>query len=252
MRSALRSLLSLILVPLGVSIPGSLAAATVEPAPGETLPPADLVVLTVDPARPGARGRLGRLERVAPGLAAEISALQLVAPPSRRDLNAADPSTLEVRTQGLASVLPTAPAESGLERVDRSSAFELEATARELLAAVDEAAAAEPPSGEEPAVVDLNTATSLELMRLPGIGPGRAKDIIRYRRAHPFRRTSELLRVAHQGRGPAHPCQGEAIRSDRLAARAAGGAASGRVFRVEPGQRPWRVALLWISTLPED
>lgn len=47
---------------------------------------------------------------------------------------------------------------------------------------------AEPP-------LDLNSAPMVELLRLPGIGPKRAEDIIRYRLTHGFRRREDLLRI---------------------------------------------------------
>ena len=43
--------------------------------------------------------------------------------------------------------------------------------------------------------VDLNQASTTELMQLPGVGQKRALDIINYRTAHPFRRPTELLKI---------------------------------------------------------
>ena len=48
---------------------------------------------------------------------------------------------------------------------------------------------------DEPRVIDLNRATMQELMQLPGVGTKRAEEILRYRLAHPFRRTSDLMRI---------------------------------------------------------
>ena len=48
---------------------------------------------------------------------------------------------------------------------------------------------------DEPHTVDLNRATQQELMGLPGVGAKRAAEILRYRIAHPFRRTSDLMRI---------------------------------------------------------
>ncbi len=43
--------------------------------------------------------------------------------------------------------------------------------------------------------IDLNQAPVTELMRLPGCGRKRAEAITAYRAHHPFRTTSEVLRV---------------------------------------------------------
>jgi competence protein ComEA len=51
-------------------------------------------------------------------------------------------------------------------------------------------------------VVDLNTATEAELLRLPGIGPAKARAIVAYRQSRgPFASVEEVLRVP--GIGPA-------------------------------------------------
>ena len=55
-----------------------------------------------------------------------------------------------------------------------------------------------PPTADRP--VDLNRASIAELLRLPGIGASRTREIIRYRRGHQFKRTSELLRIPGIGR----------------------------------------------------
>jgi competence protein ComEA len=53
----------------------------------------------------------------------------------------------------------------------------------------------------EPTLVNLNTATEAELMRLPGIGPSRARAIIEFREAHRgFYSVSQLLRIKGIGR----------------------------------------------------
>jgi competence ComEA-like helix-hairpin-helix protein len=49
--------------------------------------------------------------------------------------------------------------------------------------------------------LDLNSAPAVELLKLPGIGPRRAEQIIRYRLVHGFRRKADLLRVRGIGRG---------------------------------------------------
>ena len=53
-----------------------------------------------------------------------------------------------------------------------------------------------------PAALDLNSATADELVRLPGIGPSRARDIVAYRERHgSFSRVADLDRIP--GIGPA-------------------------------------------------
>lgn len=54
---------------------------------------------------------------------------------------------------------------------------------------------------EDDGLVDLNTATSTELERLPGVGPSLARRIIEYREKRLFERPSQLRRV--RGIGPA-------------------------------------------------
>jgi comEA protein len=51
-------------------------------------------------------------------------------------------------------------------------------------------------------LLDINTATAAELVRLPGIGPSRARDIVAYRERHgSFSRVADLDRIP--GIGPA-------------------------------------------------
>lgn len=63
---------------------------------------------------------------------------------------------------------------------------------------------ARPAASEAPAsegVVNINTATAEELVRIPGIGPARAAAIVQLReRAHRFNHTEDLLRVRGIGR----------------------------------------------------
>ena len=48
----------------------------------------------------------------------------------------------------------------------------------------------------EPLMVNLNTADAAQLQKLPGIGPGKAQAILRYRQEHgPFQTIEELMRV---------------------------------------------------------
>ncbi len=49
--------------------------------------------------------------------------------------------------------------------------------------------------------IDLNSATMNELMRLPGIGPKRAEEIVRYRlMRNGFKRPADLMRIKGIGR----------------------------------------------------
>jgi len=57
-------------------------------------------------------------------------------------------------------------------------------------------AAAAPPSG----VANINTATEAQLKLLPGVGPSKARAILEYREAHPFRTASELIKVKGIGK----------------------------------------------------
>lgn len=60
-------------------------------------------------------------------------------------------------------------------------------------------ATAEAPAPE--GVVNINTATAEELVRIPGIGPARAAAIVQLReRAHRFNHAEDLLRVRGIGR----------------------------------------------------
>jgi len=49
-------------------------------------------------------------------------------------------------------------------------------------------------------IVDLNRATLLELIQLPGVGPHRAQAILDFRKARPFRRSADLMRIKGIGR----------------------------------------------------
>lgn len=79
---------------------------------------------------------------------------------------------------------------------------------------------------EEP--VDLNTAGMSQLMKLPGIGPRRAQDIIRHRLLYGFRRPADLMRIKGIGRrtyfklkplvrvGPLKPRRTEEVKTPAL------------------------------------
>ena len=57
-------------------------------------------------------------------------------------------------------------------------------------------AAAEWVFATQPLMVNLNTADAAQLQKLPGIGPGKAQAILRYRQEHgPFQTIEELMRV---------------------------------------------------------
>lgn len=63
------------------------------------------------------------------------------------------------------------------------------------------AAALKLPSLENPGQrIDLNNASPAQLLSIPGVGRTRSREIIRYRRRHPFKRISELLRIPGIGR----------------------------------------------------
>ena len=49
-------------------------------------------------------------------------------------------------------------------------------------------------------VVNINSASPEELRLLPGIGPSRIRNILAYRKAHPFRTVEELARIKGIGR----------------------------------------------------
>ena len=49
-------------------------------------------------------------------------------------------------------------------------------------------------------VVNLNSASPEELRLIPGVGPARVRNILAYRRAHPFRTVDELARIKGIGR----------------------------------------------------
>lgn len=56
------------------------------------------------------------------------------------------------------------------------------------------------PMNPSPGVVNLNTATDVELQRLPRIGPAKAKAIIALRSRRPFRNPWDIIHVKGIGR----------------------------------------------------
>ena len=60
--------------------------------------------------------------------------------------------------------------------------------------------AAEPSAPPAPNRIELNSASVIQLMQLPGIGATRARDIVEYRRKRTFKRPSDLLRIRGIGR----------------------------------------------------
>jgi competence protein ComEA len=54
--------------------------------------------------------------------------------------------------------------------------------------------------GHELPKVNINTASSSELMYLPGVGPKTADAIIEYRTRRPFKKSSDIIRIRGIGR----------------------------------------------------
>ncbi len=70
------------------------------------------------------------------------------------------------------------------------------APAPELIRAVQDGTQDEWIAATEPLQVNINTADQAELEKLPGIGPGKAAAIIRFRQEHgPFETAEELMQV---------------------------------------------------------
>jgi competence ComEA-like helix-hairpin-helix protein len=49
-------------------------------------------------------------------------------------------------------------------------------------------------------VINLNTASPDELRLIPGVGPSRVRNVLAYRKLHPFRTVEELARIKGIGR----------------------------------------------------
>lgn len=54
--------------------------------------------------------------------------------------------------------------------------------------------------GSTQAQIDINNATTTELMTLPGIGPSRAAAIVRQRERRPFKKVRDIMRIRGIGR----------------------------------------------------
>ncbi|MCK5691165.1 helix-hairpin-helix domain-containing protein [Myxococcota bacterium] len=50
-------------------------------------------------------------------------------------------------------------------------------------------------------LLNINTASISQLIRLPGVGPKRARSIVHYRIKKPFKRAIDLIRVKGIGKG---------------------------------------------------
>jgi competence ComEA-like helix-hairpin-helix protein len=97
-------------------------------------------------------------------------------------------------------------------------------------------------------VVNLNSATPDELRLIPGVGPARVRNILAYRRAHPFRTVDELARIKGIGR--------KTIRHWRMHLAVGGPSTAQRVLRpdspeVGPPQLPAPVAAPKVAHEPE-
>jgi competence protein ComEA len=75
-------------------------------------------------------------------------------------------------------------------------------------------------------VVNINTATAEELRLIPSVGPSRIRNILAYRRAHPFRTVDELARIKGIGR--------KTVRRLRPHLAVSGPTTAQRVLRPEP------------------
>jgi len=74
-------------------------------------------------------------------------------------------------------------------------------------------------------VINLNTASAEELALIPGVGPARIRNILAYRKAHPFRTVDELARIKGIGR--------KTVRQWRLHLAVGGPSTAQRVVRPE-------------------
>jgi competence protein ComEA len=88
-------------------------------------------------------------------------------------------------------------------------------------------------------VVNLNTASPDELRLIPGVGPARVRNILAYRKAHPFRTVDELARIKGIGR--------KTVRRWRAHLAVAGPSTAQRVVRPDPPAVP---ALAQVKPVP--
>jgi competence protein ComEA len=79
-------------------------------------------------------------------------------------------------------------------------------------------------------VVNLNTASAEELRLIPGVGPARVRNILAYRKAHPFRTVDELARIKGIGR--------KTVRQWRLHLAVGGPSTAQRVVRPDQPNAP--------------
>jgi competence protein ComEA len=92
-------------------------------------------------------------------------------------------------------------------------------------------------------VVNLNTASPEELRLIPGVGPARVRNILAYRKAHPFRTVDELARIKGIGR--------KTVRQWRMHLAVVGPSTAQRVVRPEqPTVPPEQLAKAAPSTKP--
>ncbi len=97
-----------------------------------------------------------------------------------------------------------------------------------MLALFSEQARAEKANLE--GVVNLNTASAEELRLIPGVGPARVRNILAYRKAHPFRTVDELARIKGIGR--------KTVRQWRLHLAVVGPSTAQRVVRPDQPNAP--------------
>lgn len=97
-----------------------------------------------------------------------------------------------------------------------------------MLVLVSQPARAEKPKLE--GVINLNTASAEELGLIPGVGPARIRNILAYRKAHPFRTVDELARIKGIGR--------KTVRQWRMHLAVGGPSTAQRVVRPEQPNAP--------------
>lgn len=97
-----------------------------------------------------------------------------------------------------------------------------------MLTLLSHPARAEKPKLE--GVVNLNTASPEELGLIPGVGPARIRNILAYRKAHPFRTVDELARIKGIGR--------KTVRQWRMHLAVGGPSTAQRVVRPEQPNAP--------------